>query len=48
MLQDALQKPYSMSDRIHNFDHYTNKEFLVQSAVQPLNKIASLINSIRR
>ncbi len=48
MLQDALQKPYTVSDRIHNFDHYTNKEFLVQSAVQPLNKIASLINSIRR
>lgn len=48
MIQDALLKPYNNADRIHNFDLITNKDFLVKSAVQPLNKIASLINSIRR
>jgi len=32
----------------HNFDLITNKQFLVNQVTQPLNKIAELINSIRR
>lgn len=43
-----MNEPYSTADRLHNFDLITNKDFLIKSAVQPLNNIASLINSIRR
>jgi hypothetical protein len=32
----------------HNFDLITNKDYLTDQIVQPLNKIAELINSIRR
>ena len=48
ILELLLNEPYSTADRLHNFDLITNKDFLVNSVVQPLNKIASLINSIRR
>jgi hypothetical protein len=46
--QKSLNKPYELDLVQHNFDLITNKDFLVSHIATPLNKIAELINSIRR
>lgn len=47
LLGKSNNSEYNVRDIQHNFDLITNKQFLVKQVVQPLNKIAELINSIR-
>lgn len=46
--QNSLNKSYELDLIQHNFDLITNKDFLAEQVAAPLNKIAELINSIRR
>jgi len=46
--QKSINQTYEKTLIQHNFDLITNKSFLTDQIVNPLNKIADLINSIRR
>jgi len=49
LMQEIQQNPVVDNDiTIHNFDRITDLEFLTSLVTTPLNKIAELINSIRR